>query len=222
MPFGTDPQDGSRRSWRLVRASKDAIPTSVRKFMRRARQRRLRRWRPGGLVALGVGIIGLFGWAIFASPVLGVRQVAVTGFLSGPGAGTAGLRRCRTALRWHRWMWTRSGPGWRRCRRWGRCRCRGGGRPPPDQPDRTDPGAAIPAGKQFDLLDDHGVIFRTVLSPPPGVIRMRLATPGPADLATLAGLTVLRARRRSCDPNWSSSWWTLRPGYGWSCARIVL
>ena len=41
--------------------------------------------------------------------------------------------------------------------------------------------AAIPAGKQFDLLDDHGVIFRTVLSPPPGVIRMRPATPGPAD-----------------------------------------
>ena len=82
MPSGTDPQDGSRRSWRLVRASKDAIPTSVRKFMRGSCQRRPA-VAPWGSSPWASASSASSGWAIFASPVLGVRQVAVTGFLIG-------------------------------------------------------------------------------------------------------------------------------------------
>lgn len=194
MPSGADPQDGSRRSWRLVRASKDAIPTSVRKFMRRARQRRIRAVAPWGLLALGACVIGLLGWAVFVSPVLGVRHVVVIGTLhldpaqvrqaAGVPVGTP-LARVDVAAVQARVQALPPVGQVRATRRW------------PSTllislTERT-PVGAVANGKQFDLLDDHGVIFRTVLSPPPGVVRMRLAAPGPADLSTLAGLTVLRA-----------------------------
>jgi cell division protein FtsQ len=67
------------RRWRLVRASREAVPPSVRRFMRRARQRRLRSAMPwavaGGLVAL----VALGWWVVAATSLFGVDQVRVTG-----------------------------------------------------------------------------------------------------------------------------------------------
>ena len=83
---------GRRRNWRLVRADTDAVPPSVRRFMARARQRRLRAalpWAVGAGVLLVVG--GLI-WMVYGTPVLGVREVEVIG-TDGADAG----RRCEQA-----------------------------------------------------------------------------------------------------------------------------
>src|SRR3954469_22399943 len=71
--------DGGGRNWRLVRADTDAVPPSVRRFMARARQRRLRAALPWA-VALGVLLVlGGLTWMIYGTPVLGVRDVRVVG-----------------------------------------------------------------------------------------------------------------------------------------------
>src|SRR3954471_12433348 len=70
---------GGGRNWRLVRADTDAVPSSVRRFMARARQRRLQAvlpWAVGAGVALVVG--GLL-WMVYGTSVLGVRDVQVVG-----------------------------------------------------------------------------------------------------------------------------------------------
>ncbi|GIF68063.1 cell division protein FtsQ [Asanoa ishikariensis] len=75
-PGGGAPE---RRRWTLVRAGSDAMPSSVRRFMRRARRRRLRAALPW---AVGVGflsVLGLLAWVILGSSLLGVRTVAVDG-----------------------------------------------------------------------------------------------------------------------------------------------
>ena len=69
--------DGGRR-WRLVRAGTDAVPESLRRlFFPRTAERRIA--VPWGLVAATLATIGFLGWLIFASPVLGVRDVRVEG-----------------------------------------------------------------------------------------------------------------------------------------------
>ena len=70
---------GGGRNWRLVRADTDAVPSSVRRFMARARQRRLRAALPW---AVGLGVLLVIGgltWLIYGTPVLGVRDVKVVG-----------------------------------------------------------------------------------------------------------------------------------------------
>src|SRR4051812_50166422 len=71
--------DGGGRNWRLVRADTDAVPSSVRRFMARARQRRLRAALPwaAGLVVLLVA--GGLTWLVYGTSVLGVRSVEVVG-----------------------------------------------------------------------------------------------------------------------------------------------
>lgn len=75
---------GERR-WRLVRASQDAVPASVRRMFMAARRQRRR--RPGlrrhrrrwALVAVVTGLAVLAGWLAWGTSVLGVREVRVTG-----------------------------------------------------------------------------------------------------------------------------------------------
>ncbi|WP_117208294.1 cell division protein FtsQ/DivIB [Allorhizocola rhizosphaerae] len=78
--------DGRRR-WRLVRARSDAIPDSLRRLMARARETRPRwsvvPWREIGLAATALAFLG---WLVFYSPVLGVREVEVTGLVELPEA----------------------------------------------------------------------------------------------------------------------------------------
>src|SRR5919112_4464841 len=70
---------GGGRNWRLVRADTDAVPSSVRRFMARARQRRLRAALPWAVAAGVVLVIGGLLWMVYATPVLGVREVRVVG-----------------------------------------------------------------------------------------------------------------------------------------------
>src|SRR5216110_1259530 len=67
------------RSWRLVRARREAIPPSVRRFNERARQRRWRAARPWLVGAAGLALAGLAGWVVYGTPLLGVREVTVRG-----------------------------------------------------------------------------------------------------------------------------------------------
>ncbi|MFY1637528.1 cell division protein FtsQ/DivIB [Solwaraspora sp. WMMB335] len=62
-----------------MRAGRDAVPASARRFMRRARQRRLRAALPWALVA-GLVVVTVLGWwVVSATSLFGVRQVRVTG-----------------------------------------------------------------------------------------------------------------------------------------------
>lgn len=67
-----------RRRWRLVRASTDAVPASLRRLMSKTPTVRLDLipWRALGLSAL---VLAVLGWVVWASPFLAVRNVEVTG-----------------------------------------------------------------------------------------------------------------------------------------------
>jgi cell division protein FtsQ len=67
------------RRWRLVRAGPDAVPASVRRFMRTARRRRGRRPAPWTVVATAVVVAALAGWLLWAGPVFAVQRVEVRG-----------------------------------------------------------------------------------------------------------------------------------------------
>src|SRR5439155_756958 len=67
------------RRWRLVRARRDAVPESVRRFSARARRRRLRAARPW-LAFLGtVLVLASAGGIVYATPLLGVAHIRVEG-----------------------------------------------------------------------------------------------------------------------------------------------
>jgi cell division protein FtsQ len=70
---------GGGRNWRLVRADTDAVPSSVRRFMARARQRRLRAMLPWAVGAGVLGVVALLVWMVYGTAVLGVRDVRVVG-----------------------------------------------------------------------------------------------------------------------------------------------
>ncbi|GAA1895980.1 cell division protein FtsQ/DivIB [Asanoa iriomotensis] len=75
-PGGSAPE---RRRWTLVRAGNDAVPSSVRRFMQRARRRRLRAALPWAAVAAALVVLGLPVWLVLGTGLLGVRSVAVDG-----------------------------------------------------------------------------------------------------------------------------------------------
>src|SRR4051812_4892605 len=70
---------GGGRNWRLVRADTDAVPTSVRRFMARARRRRLRAALPWAVAAGGALVVGALVWTAYGTSVLGGRSVDVVG-----------------------------------------------------------------------------------------------------------------------------------------------
>jgi cell division protein FtsQ len=183
---------GGGRNWRLVRADTDAVPLSVRRFMARARQRRLRAVLPWAVGAGAVLVVGVLAWVVFGTSVLGVRNVRVIGTesltaaqvadaaavpmkeplarvdLDGVRARVEGLPAVDRALVSRRWPATVV----------------------VHVLERT-PVAAVPAGGQFTLIDGEGVAFRTVPRRPAGLPLARLAAPGPGDVNTRAALTVL-------------------------------
>ncbi|GIF11928.1 cell division protein FtsQ/DivIB [Actinoplanes teichomyceticus] len=182
------------RNWRLVRADTDAVPPSARRFMARARQRRLRAALPW-LVGAGVLLVagGLL-WLVYGTSVLGVRTVEVA------GAQTLGAEQVRAAA---------AVPAGRPLARvdLDDVAARVRGLAPVDRvvASREWPStlrievvervavAAVPVRGQFELIDDDGVPFRVVAAPPAGLPLARLATPGPADANTHSALTVLAA-----------------------------
>jgi len=186
---------GSRaRRWRLVRAHSDAVPASVRRFMARARRRRIRAALPwatvGGLLALA----GLIAWIVYGTSVFGVREVRITGTeiltaeevrraaavpdgdplarvdLSGIERRVGALAPAGKVIASRDWPGTIA-----------------------IQVRERTPVVAVPQGNRFVLVDAAGVVFHTVRSRPADLPLARLAKPGPDDAATRAALTVLAA-----------------------------
>lgn len=185
---------GGTRNWRLVRADTDAVPPSARRFMARARQRRLRAALPWLISAAVVVVAGGLVWLVYGTSVLGVREVRVVGteFLSAgqvqdAAAVQPNLPLARVDL--------------------DEVGARVRGLPAVDHVvvDRSWPStvvievvertavAAVPSGDRFQLIDDEGVPFRTVATAPAGLPLARVDTPGSADPNTGSALIVLAA-----------------------------
>ncbi|GAA2906912.1 hypothetical protein Acy02nite_12010 [Actinoplanes cyaneus] len=182
------------RNWRLVRADTDAVPPSARRFMARARQRRLRAALPW-LVGAGVLLVaGAVVWLVYGTAVFGVRTVEVAGTqtidpaqvraaaavperrpLARVDLGEVGAR-VRGLAPVDKVTVTRSWPSTVRI----------------EVVERVAV-AAVPVDGRFTLIDDDGVPFRQVAAAPSGVPLARLSSPGPADANTGSALKVLAA-----------------------------
>ena len=186
--------NGGGRNWRLVRADTDAVPSSVRRFMARARQRRLKAALPWAVAAGLVLIVAALLWIVYGTSVLGVRAVRVVGtqMLSATDVERAAAVEmkeplARVDLSAVRARVQRLAPVDRAIvsRSWPSTVL-------VEVIERT-PVAAVPAGGQYLLIDDDGVLFRTVSTVPDGLPMARLAAPSPGDVNTRAALTVLSA-----------------------------
>ena len=186
---------GGGRNWRLVRADTDAVPTSVRRFMARARQRRLRAALPWALASAVLLVAGGLAWLVYGTSVLGVRDVQVVGTqlltpLQVQQAAAVPMQEplARVDL--------------------DAVRARVRGIPAVDRVavKRSWPStlvvevversavAAVPgAPGQFTLIDAAGVPYREVARQPDGMPLVRTATPGPSDVNTRSALIVLGA-----------------------------
>ncbi|WP_127501345.1 cell division protein FtsQ/DivIB [Actinoplanes solisilvae] len=182
------------RNWRLVRADTDAVPSSARRFMARARQRKVRAALPwavaGGVLLLVGGVI----WVVTGTPVLGVRQVEVVGaqLLTPIEVEQAaavpdrqplarvdldGVRaRVRALPPVERVVVRRSWPSTLVV----------------EVVERT-PVAAVPQRGQFSVIDRAGVPYRLVKEQPRGLPLVQVDSPGPSDVNTRSALTVLGA-----------------------------
>ena len=185
---------GGGRNWRLVRADTDAVPSSVRRFMARARQRRLRAALPWAVGAGVLLVVGGLAWMVYGTAVLGVRQVQVAGTsvltpLQVEEAAAITMRtplaRVDTDAVRDRVQALPAVDLARVSRSWPATIT-------VEVVERTAVAAiAAPGGKQFTLIDGEGVAYRTVTRKPAGLPLAELAAPGPADVNTRAALTVL-------------------------------
>jgi cell division protein FtsQ len=178
-----------------VRADTDAVPSSVRRFMARARQRRLRAALPWAVTAGVALVVGALIWIVYGTAVFGVRDVHVVGTqmlssLDVEQAAAVPMNQplARVDLDAVRARVQRLAPVDRAIvsRSWPSTVV-------VEVIERT-PVAAVPAGsQQFTLIDREGVAYRTVSKVPAGLPMARLAAPGPRDVNTRAALTVLAA-----------------------------
>ena len=184
--------DGGGRNWRLVRADTDAVPPSVRRFMARARQRRLRAAMPWA-VTLGVLlVVGGLAWLVYGTSVLGVRDVHVVGTdsltpaqVEEAAAVPAAEPLARVDLDAVRDR-VQALPAVERA-----VVSRGWPSAIEVQVVERTPVAAVPVGEQYALIDAEGVAFRTVAKRPAGLPVAKLTAPGPADVNTRSALVVL-------------------------------
>jgi len=183
--------DGLRR-WRLVRASRDAVPASVRRFMARARRRRLRAVAPWGIGALIVVLAGGLVWLALQTSVLGVDLIRVTGvqILSPDDVRAAAEVPTGTPL-----ARVNTKAVAKRITKLAPVESVDIGRSWPNTltvkvVERTSV-AAVPQDKKFALVDRFGVVFLTVDDQPGDLPRLKVAQPGPGNPETTAGLQVL-------------------------------
>jgi cell division protein FtsQ len=183
---------GGGRNWRLVRADTDAVPSSVRRFMARARQRRLKAalpWAVGAGVAL---VVGALLWMVYGTSVLGVRDVQVVGTevltpLQVEQAAAVRMReplarvdldavraRVQALSAVEKAVVSRSWPATLKV----------------EVVERT-PVAAVAANKQFTLIDGEGVAYRTVTRKPVGLPLAKLAAPARIELTLRSDRTVI-------------------------------
>lgn len=184
---------GGRR-WRLVRAHSDAVPTSVRRLMAAARRRAgtgRRAWALAGGAAAAAAIAAGVVWA---SPLLAVTQVQVSGTdllapadvreAAGVPAGTP-LPRVRTGEVADRVAALAPVARVEVSRSWPRTLVI-------DVTERTAV-AAVPREGGYGWLDATGTVFHTASGAPPGSPLLELSAPGPDDPDTAAALVVLEA-----------------------------
>ncbi|MEV1330145.1 FtsQ-type POTRA domain-containing protein [Micromonospora costi] len=182
------------RRWQLVRAGSDAVPASTRRFMRRARRRRMRAALPWAVAAGVLALAGLVAWIVLGTGLFGVREVRVEGAelvtavqvrdAAGVPDGIplakvdlADLARRVGAL----------APVERATVR-------------RDWPDalvvrvveRTAV-AVVPQGDRFAVVDGSGTVFRTLDRRPGDLPLVRVAHPGADDPGTRAAVEVLGA-----------------------------
>lgn len=212
---------GERR-WRLVRARREPVPGLARPSRWRRMRARLRgpaggssttpgraasgraasgragatrrplrtgRWLVGGLA---LALLVALGWVVFATSVLGVREVRVTGSVIAPpeqvraaAAVTPGTPLARVDLAAVRAR-VRALPSVADAavhRAWPTTLVI-------DVAERRAV-AAVPTGDAFALIDAQGVVFQSVPQRSAGMPLVRVATPGPQDPSTRAALTVL-------------------------------
>ena len=183
------------RNWRLVRANTDAVPSSARRFMARARQRRLRAALPWAVAAGVLAVAGALTWMVYGTSVLGVRHVKVVGVqLIAPlqveeaAAIPPDQPLARVDLDAVRAR-VRAIPAVDRVtvkRGWPSTLV-------VEVVERT-PVAAVPtAPGRLTLIDASGVPYREVAQAPDGLPLVRTSTPGPSDLNTRSALKVLGA-----------------------------
>src|SRR4029453_10990718 len=172
---------GGGRNWRLVRADTDAVPSSVRRFMARARQRRLQAALPWAVGAGVVLVVAALCWMVYGTSVLGVRDVQVVGTevltpLQVEQAANVGMKeplarvdldavraRVQALATVDRAEVSRSWPGTLKV----------------EVVERAPVGAAAaPGNKQFTLVAREGVSYRTVPRRPAGLPLAVLAAPG--------------------------------------------
>ncbi|WP_319458689.1 cell division protein FtsQ/DivIB [Micromonospora sp. RTP1Z1] len=193
-PDGGAGRRGPARRWQLVRAGTDAVPPSTRRFMARARQRRMRAALPWAVAAGVLALAGLVAWTVLGTGLFGVREVRVVGAklvtqvevrdaAAVPDdqplalvdlAATA--RRVGALAPVERASVSRDWPGALVIR----------------VVERTAV-AAVPQGEQFAVIDRAGVVFRTVSEAPDALPLVRVGRPAPDDPGTRAGLAVLAA-----------------------------
>jgi cell division protein FtsQ len=180
------------RPWRLVRARRDAVPDSVRLFSQRIRRRRLRAAMPW-LIGLGVvAVLLAAAGVVYATPLLGVAEVRVTGTrLISPGEVRAAARVA---------------PGTPLIRVDARAVGRRVGQLPPVARATVTrgwprtlvvrvvervPAATVPMGGRYAVVDRTGVVFDWAGQRPPALPVLKVNAPGGNDPTTRAGLTVL-------------------------------
>jgi cell division protein FtsQ len=183
--------DGLRR-WRLVRASRDAVPASVRRFMARARRRKIRAVAPWGAAAVVVVLVGALFFVATQTSLMGVSLIRVTGAsILDPEAVRAAaqipdgtpLARVDTSVVAQRVAALPPVATVDVGRSW------------PNTltiaiVERT-PVALVQQEKQFGLMDRAGVVYLTVADRPAGLPLIQVADPGPDNPETRAALQVL-------------------------------
>jgi len=182
------------RRWRLVRARRDLVSGSLRRANRNARRPSRFPVRLAVAVASGAVVLGLLGWVLYGTSLLGVREISVSGSqIAGPDAvraaaavpGGTPLARLDTDEVADRVRALPSVADADVSRSWPHTLVI-------TVIERT-PVAAIAGPDGLAVLDGSGVVFNLVTVRPPDVVLLRLATPGPDDPATLAALRVVGA-----------------------------
>jgi len=190
-PGGGAPE---RRRWTLVRASSEAVPSSVRRFMQRARRRRLRAALPWAVGVGFLGVVALIAWMILGSSLLGVRDVRV----DGTSLVTPDEVRTAAAVR----------PGTPLARvDLAAVEARVGALAPVEKATVTrdwpggltvvvverSPEAVVPHGKRFLVVDRFGVVFQELARRPAHLPVVRIADPRADPAATRGAVEVIAA-----------------------------
>lgn len=187
--------------WRLVRARRDAVPDSVRRFSARARRNRLRRAAPLLTAAAVVGLVGIGAAVVWFTPALAVDEVRVTGaslVSVDEVRAAAGVRLGRSLARVdvhdvHRRVAALPPVGHVSVRRElpGTVVIAVTERTPVAVVERSAPVSTPEPG--LWLIDASGVVYARAEARPAGLALVRIPAPAKDDPTTRAALTVLRA-----------------------------